>query len=64
MRLSSEFKCNFNGELYIRGYKVLELLAKTIEENGAGKKGLNLEASKKFMMRLILVKCKITTIRI
>lgn len=48
MRLSSEFKCNFNGELYIRGYKVLELLAKTIEENGAGKKGLNLEASKKF----------------
>lgn len=48
MRLSSEFKCNFNGELYIRGYKVLELLAKTIEENGVGKKGLNLEASKKF----------------
>ena len=48
MRLSSEFKCNFNGELYIRGYKVLELLAKTIEENGAVKKGLNLEASKNF----------------
>ncbi|MDY4815422.1 MAG: hypothetical protein SO274_07500 [Turicibacter bilis] len=48
MKMSDEFKCNFNGETYIRGYKVLELLAKTIEENGAGKKGLNLEASKQF----------------
>lgn len=48
MKLPDEFKCTFNGELYIRGYKVLELLAKTIEENGAGKKGLNLEASKQF----------------
>lgn len=48
MQIDDEFKKTFNGETYIRGYKILGLLAKIIEENGVGSKGVNLEASKQF----------------
>ena len=48
MKMGDEFKRSFNREIYVRGYKILELIAKTIEENGAGSKGINLEASRQF----------------
>ena len=46
MKMGDEFKRSFNREIYVRGYKILELIAKTIEENGAGSKGINLEVRK------------------
>ncbi len=47
-KIPDDLKRTFDGKLYIRGYKVLEQLAKNIEENGVGKKGANLEASKQY----------------
>ena len=41
-------KQSFDGQEYVRGYKVLEHLAKNIEENEKKKKGANLEASKQY----------------
>ena len=48
MKLPSEDKQYFNGEPYIRGFQVVAQLAKEIEENGVGKRGLALIASKEF----------------
>ena len=48
MKLPNEDKQYFNGEPYIRGFQVVAQLAKEIEENGVGKRGLALIASKEF----------------
>ncbi|HAX72391.1 MAG TPA: hypothetical protein DCY20_02575 [Firmicutes bacterium] len=46
VNIESKYKINFNNIDYVRGFKVVELLARRIEEDGVGKKGANLEASK------------------
>lgn len=48
MEIPDEYKTNFNNSTYIRGYKILEMIAKDIEENGVGKKGVYLDTSKKY----------------
>ncbi|MEG0856748.1 MAG: hypothetical protein RSG52_09725 [Terrisporobacter sp.] len=48
MQIPDECKATFGKDTYIRGYKVLELIAKNIEENGVGTKGLYLETSRKY----------------
>lgn len=47
-RIENEFKMNRGNKSYVRGFKILELIARTIEENGVGKKGIYLETSKEY----------------
>lgn len=46
LRIGNEFKMNRGNKSYVRGFKILELIARTIEEDGVGKKGIYLETSK------------------
>lgn len=46
MHLDKDFKRTYNQEVYVRGFKVIEYLARSVEENGVGGKGINLETSK------------------
>ncbi len=48
MQIPDESKATFGNETYVRGYEVLKLIAKSLEENGAGTKGVYLETSKKY----------------
>nr|WP_307991495.1 hypothetical protein [uncultured Niameybacter sp.] len=47
-RIESEFKVNRGNKSYVRGFKILELIARTIEEDGIGRKGIYLETSKDY----------------
>ena len=44
MQIPDEYKANFGNETYVRGYEVLRLIAKSMEENGTGTKAVYLEA--------------------
>lgn len=46
MQISDEFKISYNNSTFIRGYKILEIIARNVEENGVGTKGIYLETSK------------------
>lgn len=48
MQIPDEYKVNIGSNTYIRGYKVLEIIARNIEEGGVGTKGLYLETSKQY----------------
>ena len=48
MQIPDEFKISIANSTYIRGYKVLEVIAKSIEEDGVGTKGIYLETSRKY----------------
>lgn len=48
MQIDDEHKVSFGNEEYVRGYKILELIAKEIEENGVGTKGIYLNTSKSY----------------
>lgn len=48
MQIPDECKTTFGNETYVRGYEVLKLIAKGIEENGTGTKGVYLETSKQY----------------
>lgn len=48
MQIPDEYKATFGNETYVRGYEVLRLIAKSLEENGTGTKGIYLETSKKY----------------
>lgn len=48
MQIPDESKATFGNETYVRGYEVLKLIAKCLEENGTGTKGIYLETSKQY----------------
>ena len=48
MQIPDQSKATFGNETYVRGYEVLKLIAKSIEESGTGTKGMYLETSKQF----------------
>lgn len=48
MQIPDQYKATFGNETYVRGYEVLRLIAKNIEENGTGTKGIYLETSKQY----------------
>ncbi|MEO3133782.1 hypothetical protein ABHC40_06240 [Turicibacter sanguinis] len=48
MKMPDEYKRTYDGKLYIRGFKVMEQIIKSEEENGTGTKGINLKASKQY----------------
>lgn len=48
MQIPDQHKANFGNETYVRGYEVLKLIAKSLEENGTGTKGIYLETSKQY----------------
>lgn len=48
MQLPDEYIMNIVSDVYVRGYKVLEIIARTMEENGVGTKGIYLETSKNY----------------
>lgn len=48
MQIEDEYKTTIGKSTYIRGCKVLEIIARNIEENGVGTKGIYLETSKKY----------------
>lgn len=48
MKIEDEYKTTIGKDTYIRGCKVLEIIARNIEENGVGTKGIYLETSKKY----------------
>ena len=48
MQIPDEYKANFGNETYVRGYEVLRLIAKSMEENGTGTKAVYLETSKQY----------------
>lgn len=48
MQIPDKFKMNIGQDEYIRGYKILELIAKSIEEDGVGTKGIYLQTSRKY----------------
>ena len=54
MEILDKDKATFGGELYIRGCKILEIIAINIEENGVGTKGLYLEVSRMFYDAILL----------
>ena len=48
MQIPDQYKATFGNETYVRGYEVLRLIAKSLEENGTGTKGIYLETSKQY----------------
>ena len=48
MQIPDQSKATFGNETYVRGYEVLKLIAKSIEESGTGTKVMYLETSKQF----------------
>ncbi len=48
LNIEDEYKRTYDGVIYIRGFKVMEQIIKAQEENGAGTRGVNLEASKQY----------------
>lgn len=48
MQIPDQYKATFGSETYVRGYEVLRLIAKSLEEDGTGTKGIYLETSKKY----------------
>ena len=48
MQIPEEYKCDMGKQTYIRGCKILEIIARNIEESGVGTKGVYLETSKRY----------------
>ncbi len=48
MKIEDEHKITMGNEEYIRGYVILSLISKELEENGVGTKGMYLRTSKNY----------------
>ena len=48
MQIEDKFKSRIGNKIYIRGFKIIEIISKCIEEDGVGTKGIYLQTSKSY----------------